>query len=607
MALACALFFGLVASAQASSFRDSGLVNALDVTQFLEAERAGIAPNSHVSRIMASLNVTYAALPKNAYGNLGHQAVRYVLHRYFVQESGWFIKGLEPNNDTWVEATSPGSSKEWVPSYLQSVVEHGLGERGTNLRELAAMAAALEDLVSKEARARLELILRKFGLDREDVLEADDVRDVLTTYFVRFLAAGVHEVGGRSETLAVDDVFKARYPDWGSAEEWLEDTVKKPFSFNAWSARDVGELAALADRVGETYHRFNDKECRDLKYTLMDLEGNMAGRVRLARFYKMAFVSHWHFTEKPDYLRALGALDESNPNNPQVILSNYIMSRPNCQEASNLYAICCRNECEDLLGFLEAQFGTPLADPQRIIELVSELPSDTILAPRNLSSALVQRLDEVAAAHGGKVPLHGRLFAQWMHHAYPRECPYPGASSPQTPDEWISQTGQGATRASREEMERIVEADVCVSSNGSLPQAADCGASELPWSAEEQLLASEPVAAAWPASSAWDLAIASCLLFVVAADFAHRRAPEVEGTTDLEAPDCVRGERSRTMGWRGVAIVAAVALVAHACNLLDTVTFACTLIGGSCLALIQLVTNRCIPAPSKGDLFDKCV
>ncbi|OLP24478.1 hypothetical protein AK812_SmicGene48940, partial [Symbiodinium microadriaticum] len=22
-------------------------------------------------------------------------------------------------------------------------------------------------------------------------------------------------------------------------------------------------------------------------------------------------------------------------------------------------------------------------------------------------------------------PLHGRLFAQWMHYAFPHECPYP--------------------------------------------------------------------------------------------------------------------------------------------------------------------------------------
>merc|ERR1712096_229 len=38
------------------------------------------------------------------------------------------------------------------------------------------------------------------------------------------------------------------------------------------------------------------------------------------------------------------------------------------------------------------------------------------------------RLTDVAAQHKGVVPLHSRLFMQWMHFAYPRECPYPHLS-----------------------------------------------------------------------------------------------------------------------------------------------------------------------------------
>merc|ERR1719343_1639826 len=30
---------------------------------------------------------------------------------------------------------------------------------------------------------------------------------------------------------------------------------------------------------------------------------------------------------------------------------------------------------------------------------------------------------QIGKRHAGKVPPHGRLFAQWLHHAYPRECP----------------------------------------------------------------------------------------------------------------------------------------------------------------------------------------
>ena len=49
------------------------------------------------------------------------------------------------------------------------------------------------------------------------------------------------------------------------------------------------------------------------------------------------------------------------------------------------------------------------------------LPQNQVVAPRALSQALQMRLREVASLHGGRVPIHGRLFAQWMHHAFPRE------------------------------------------------------------------------------------------------------------------------------------------------------------------------------------------
>merc|ERR1719356_1829203 len=106
------------------------------------------------------------------------------------------------------------------------------------------------------------------------------------------------------------------------------------------------------------------------------------------------------------------------------------------------------------MGAIEQSVGTSEASPQRIAALVADLPSDTVSAPREFSQALMGRLSQVAEANGGKVPLHGRLFAQWMHHAYPRECPYPhevGTTSPQTPDERMEETGHDMATASEEE------------------------------------------------------------------------------------------------------------------------------------------------------------
>merc|ERR1719160_2392823 len=62
-----------------------------------------------------------------------------------------------------------------------------------------------------------------------------------------------------------------------------------------------------------------------------------------------------------------------------------------------------------------------------------EMPTD------RLKGALEQQLDRIAKTHRGKVPLHGRLFAQWMHFAFPQECPFPhraGGAAVKTPEEF---------------------------------------------------------------------------------------------------------------------------------------------------------------------------
>merc|ERR1719401_1173278 len=145
--------------------------------------------------------------------------------------------------------------------------------------------------------------------------------------------------------------------------------------------------------------------------------------------------------------------------------------------SSGFYSICCFNDCEELLRSLENQFRAPTAKPEEILEKVSLLESDTVAAPRNISSALQARLNQIGEMHGGRVPLHGRLFAQWMHHTYPRECLFPpvsGTTNPPSLDEWL-----GDMEASREEMERV----------SSQVEVLDQEAADLPWIEVEELVA----------------------------------------------------------------------------------------------------------------------
>jgi len=198
---------------------------------------------------------------------------------------------------------------------------------------------------------------------------------------------------------------------------------------------------------------------------------------------------HYYFTETSAYLKHLGALDDADPQRPSVIVPNVLYGRSNClATSSGFHSVCCVDQCDVLLEALERDIAQPVALPALIAELVAALPSDTVAAPRNLSDSLHRKLDAIAAQHGGHVPLHGRLFAQFMHHAFPNECPLPHASGgevPLTHSEWSERTGIDVL-ATEEEIHRFA-----AWANASGPDAA--GAPKLEelemlWTEEEELV-----------------------------------------------------------------------------------------------------------------------
>jgi len=469
------------------AFLASGEVTKEDVEENLLAELAAknkLRPGDQSARLAqleAELRPMFVAVPKNADNRLDHSVVRYVLHRLLVQRHGWFIKGLEPDGAAR-NVTSTQALQEWVPSHLQDFLERRSQGRGLDFQELVAFAATLEDLVHKEAMERLDGVYNVLGLSKTDAVEGEDMENLVDMYLMIYLMGGnKFEVDGTHDALLTLGRFKKKYTGWREVEDWARE-VQNNVSGSVESA-DYQTSMRIAEEIGLQFGTFNDVECRDLKATLLGIEDKKQGRVPLRSFYRMGLHTHWSFTEKVDYLRALGALDDSDPAHPSVIVPNYLGSRPQCLESSNFYAVCCRNECEGLMASLERQFAEPFATPVQVADLVSNLGSDTVVAPRKLADALSSRLDQIAATHNGKVPLHSRLFAQWMHHAFPRECPFPheaGTINPQTPDEWIRNTGQESTQASEDEM-------VCYVSGSC--SGGDASADEdLPWSDAEELL-----------------------------------------------------------------------------------------------------------------------
>merc|ERR1719287_470888 len=94
------------------------------------------------------------------------------------------------------------------------------------------------------------------------------------------------------------------------------------------------------------------------------------------------------------------------------------------------------------MGEIEDAIQAPEALPETILGIVRKMTSQTTLdhdEPAHLDGNMVDQLNKVAQKHGGMVPLHSRLFAQWLHYVFPLECPFPhkaGATSSATPSEF---------------------------------------------------------------------------------------------------------------------------------------------------------------------------
>merc|ERR1719498_1383851 len=105
----------------------------------------------------------------------------------------------------------------------------------------------------------------------------------------------------------------------------------------------------------------------------------------------------------------------------------------------------------------------------------------------------MNHLNQVAEVHGGQVPLHGRLFAQWMHHAYPRECSYPQyleTAISELPQEFKAKTGLSDWASKTEK--KASEKEERVTAEAEAAALAEEKAQCIPWTAGEELVAPVP-------------------------------------------------------------------------------------------------------------------
>mmetsp|Transcript_72584 Transcript_72584/g.183527 ORF Transcript_72584/g.183527 Transcript_72584/m.183527 type:complete len:590 (-) Transcript_72584:68-1837(-) len=451
-----------------------------------------------------ALRPMYMALPKKEGGGVDESVARYALNRYFLTHRGWHITGIASDGERWNASSSTAMLNSKMPSFIIDLVEQHVVRKRLGLEELAVLAATVEDLIHSDALELLTMAYEVHNFSMQEALGNEEEEDLVIRTFVLFFTMPWTQ-GPHNDTSKVHKLLRAAYknnPGWNDSMMWVEDlkgAIKyqdrgehNPFSKRQGYFADYPSMVHFVEQIIDGFGVFQDIQCKGLKNTLVDLEmqERSDGRVLLANFYAPTLKGvHQFFNESPEYLKSLGALDERDPKQPSVIVPNYMYGPNFClaTENSPFRSFCCIDQCNVLMESLEQSIAHPVASPGFIAELVAALPSDSVAAPRNLSGSLRHKLDTIAEQHSGYVPLHGRLFAQWMSHAFPNECPQPRAAGVTDPlltwDQWRQDRNTSAG-APKEVMQQFVD------SAAETERAEDQGEASMLWTDEEELITS---------------------------------------------------------------------------------------------------------------------
>jgi len=382
---------------------------------------------------------TFNALPKNSHGRVDVPMLHYALHRYFSGRYSIQVKGLEPSRNASADKFDGATILlDQIPNYVEGFLEGRLGHKGFGLEEMAVMAVTLEQLILGSSTEPLAKAYALRNLSTATVLHENQLDEVMELYVLQWLVGYGTEINVQ-QLIKNRAVIESSMPQWGEvtafargeAHRYVHERKDKinPFKeAHTESTFTFADVQRITQSITAGFGHWWEQECQGIKSNLVALDTEEAGRVKLSKFYNANFNGEWRFGESEAYLRELGALDDSSFwRGPQVLIPNYLLAASNCIVASTFYRVCCVNECEALQQRVEAAVQSPVASATDVLKAVEDLWISEGRGEQ-LDTGLQVKLEKIAETHRGKVPLHGRLFAQWMHFAFPQECPFPHRS-----------------------------------------------------------------------------------------------------------------------------------------------------------------------------------
>eukprot|EP00927_Polykrikos_kofoidii_P032955 TRINITY_DN2792_c0_g2_i6.p1 TRINITY_DN2792_c0_g2~~TRINITY_DN2792_c0_g2_i6.p1 ORF type:complete len:628 (-),score=78.64 TRINITY_DN2792_c0_g2_i6:457-2064(-) len=410
--------------------------------EFHEAVAASLENSHEFSVIRNKLLPMWRSLAKNEHGRIDRRSLRYMVHRYLLRTHYIVVNGLQPLQKH-ANKTEAALFFERAPLLVKQALEKASAQRGFSLGDAAAMVAMLLELVAHDARELVDFLMTSKRWKQEMSLALVDRR--LESFLVRWM------VGNDPDSLTAlernPSLITESFNEWqkiasflhGKVLAWQRDrwvrplSTKQRFDASPGSWHPLGgdhfsraDLQTVVSDIVLSFGSFWHTECDNVRATLVKLDRGGTGRVLLSDFHGAALEGEWRFGESVEYLRSLGAIDETSQSiGPRVIVPNYLQGPNNCMVTADHYRVCCANDCDSYLSEIEEEVRAPSASPEFLIGIIQSitinLADDTPLLTERLKSQL--RL--IAATHGGLVPLHGRLFAQWLHFVFPRDCPFP--------------------------------------------------------------------------------------------------------------------------------------------------------------------------------------
>jgi len=428
--------------------------NVADVQGDLHMAVASVLGNGHgietayLQSIRQKLTPMWTALPKNGQGNVDRATFRYALQRYFLKTLSLSIVGLDPlqvNGSTQEAALLTN----YAPIMVRNMIEGKAATHGFSIEDAVAMAATLEKFVTHSNHGILEAIYASRGKQLSGTVNRAELSRMLELFIIRLM------IGDDQETIDVlegnQTLLEESFDDWEdiraysmgavkSMEHWRSVTPANTSGYEATNSKHVwrpmvprysfDDVEEVVGNIALEFGHFWETECIRIRDILVGMDYGSTGRVATKIFYNAAMHGEWRFAESMEYLRGLGALDETSVvKGPQVIIANYIQGASNCIISQEHYRVCCHNECEDILSEFETLVGSPVATPEAILSIVkNNLTVSLDDSPIKVSSSLQSQLQEITKVNNGKVPLHGRLFSQWLHYVFPHYCPFPHKS-----------------------------------------------------------------------------------------------------------------------------------------------------------------------------------